>query len=189
MMESVFYSWILKFNTVAAFKRTFGAMETVILLFVVTGCSMLDFANEWIWNPIWTMGILLAVLIADLISGFALSVKRSQGFSSRKFNVWILSVFGFLFILGVSYNLPRINEEFGFTFLTPLLIIISRCFFLLILLNTLLSAIKNMVLLGAIRGTLGDFFYKYIDTYKNRTERTLRDTIKDLKQNDNAPTD
>lgn len=90
-------------------------------------------------------------------------------------------MFGFLFMLGVGYNFPRVNDVLGWPALSPLLTGIVRLLYLLMLTNTIISAGKNLTLVGAISGKVGEFFIKYIDTYKNRVEDIM---VKQVKQID-----
>jgi hypothetical protein len=156
-------------------------MERMTLLFSVLFVSLQDFLNEWIWHPTWMLGLLLVVLFADLCTGIALSLRRGEGISTRKFTTWCFTVAGFIFLLGVMYNMPRVNTELGlFPMVSPILSVISRCFYLMFLLNPILSAMKNLVLVGALKGPLALFAIKYIDTYKNKAEDLLLTSIKKI---------
>ena len=152
-------------------------MERSFILSIAILISFQDFLNEWVWNPMWTIYVLLAILISDLFFGVALSFKRHQGFSTRKFKIWILTCFGFIFILGATYNFPRINDALYFPMISPVLVVISRCFYLLMLFETCVSAGKNLVLLGGIKGRVAEWFTRYVDTGKNRVEAILKEQI------------
>lgn len=156
-------------------------MEKVLFLMAVTFLSFEQWLDHYIWHPWWTIYVLLLSMLADLLSGIALSIKRGEHFSTRKFTVWISTMFGFLFMLGVGYNFPRVNDELGWPALSPLLSGIVRLLYLLMLTNTIVSAGKNLTLVGAIHGKVGEFFIKYIDTYKNRVEDIV---VKQTKQID-----
>lgn len=160
-------------------------MERNFALLIVVFLSYQDFLNEWIWSPFWTIYVLLAILFADLCSGLALSLKRGEGFSTKKFTTWILTCFGFFFVLGVTFNFPKINEALFFPTLSPLLVVVSRCFYLLMLFNTLASTGKNMVLVGALKGNIGLFFLRYIDTYKNKAEDVLTKQFQEIGSDNN----
>ena len=156
-------------------------MEKVLFLMAVTFLSFEQWLDQYIWHPWWTIYVLLLSMLADLLSGISLSIKRGEHFSTRKFTVWISTMFGFLFMLGVGYNFPRVNDVLGWPALSPLLTGIVRLLYLLMLTNTIISAGKNLTLVGAISGKVGEFFIKYIDTYKNRVEDIM---VKQVKQID-----
>lgn len=147
------------------------SMERLTLLLSVTFLSLQDFLNEWLWSPTWMIVMLLVVLHADLVTGIALSLRRKEGFSTNKFTTWMFTVAGFLFLLGFMYSMPKVNTELGlFPGFSPVLAVIAKCFYLLMLINPALSSIKNLVLVGALKGPLALYAVKYIDTYKNKHE-------------------
>lgn len=155
-------------------------MEKGFFLIVVTFLSFEQWLDQYVWHPWWTIYVLLLSMAADLLSGVALSIKRGEHFSTRKFTVWITTVFGFMFMLGVGYNFPRVNNELGWPALSPLLTGIVRLLYLLMLTNTIISTGKNLTLVGAIHGKVGEFFIKYIDTYKNRVEDIMTKQIDEI---------
>lgn len=166
-------AWCHKMKVVSLLTPL-NSMERTTLLASVVFISFQDFLNEWIWHPAWMLGLLLAVLHADLFTGIALSLRRGEGFSTDKFTTWCFTVVGFLFLLGVMYNMPKVNTELGlFPIISPILEVISRCFYLMLLLNPILSALKNLVLAKAITGPIALWAIKYIDTYKNKAEDLL----------------
>jgi len=175
------HAWGHKMNFLLLLKPL-NKMERHILLLSVAFMSLQDFLNEWMWSPPWTLSILIVVLHADLFSGIALSLKNGEGFSTKKFASWLFTVVAFLFLLGVTYNMPKINDALGWPAISPILAVISKCFYLLILLNTILSAFKNLVLVGALKGQIALLAIKYIDTYKNKAGEALIKTINSVKE-------
>lgn len=127
--------------------------------------------NNWVWEPTWSIGIMLVVLLADFLTGTTLSLKNGEGFSTKKATAWGWSVLSTWVLLGIAHNMPRLNREFGFTEIETLIAYIPRALYLYILLIQLGSAIKNAALAGILKGAIADFALKYIDTYKKKLDK------------------
>lgn len=146
-------------------------MSKVLYILTLVILSIFSaFIQEWVWSPIWMIGFMTVILIGDFITGVGVSFKKNQGFSSRKAMKWVFTVFAVWFVLGVSYNFPKINQEIGIPGVTETLTLFPKILYWIMLLFQLSSCIKNAALLGIFPTKVATWIIKYIDRHKDKIE-------------------
>ena len=139
--------------------------------FSIALASMVASIELWVWSPFYSLVIYFVVLVADFVSGVMVGVKkRNEGFLTQKAQRLPVILIGHLILLGVFYNLGKINHDLGIQGLNNVVFdgAARTAYFYVIGIN-LVSFIKNLVLLGALKGKAGEFLTKYVDTQKNLT--------------------
>ena len=141
---------------------------SILFSFIATCLGSFE---QWIWSPFWTIIILWFIIFLDFVTGLGVSmIKNKESFNTSKGLKTILIWFTYNSILGLAFNFAKINELFGIKEVTPFLNVFPRLLYLYIFSVLFLSVVKNATLLGLIKGKIGDFICKYIDTYKNKLE-------------------
>lgn len=131
--------------------------------------SLTGFLEQWLWSPLYSLIIYLIVLTADFISGIFVGMKvRNEGFLTQKGQRLPVILVCHLILLGVFFNLGKINDDLGVKGVDDVVFNgIARAFYFYVITINLTSFIKNLVMLGYVKGAVADFFTKYIDKQKN----------------------
>lgn len=172
------------------FRSMFGLKSRMVFfvaLFFATTYYFVDFFTLWIWSPYWSFVLLQATLLADMISAIGVSYKRGGGFETRKSFKTILTGLSYTVMLGLIFNLPRVNDEFGFSELTPTISHFGKAVYTFCYTNLALSFLKNVTIIGLIPGPIGKMIYRYIDVYKNDVGDQINNKLSLGKRQSNEP--
>jgi hypothetical protein len=152
----------LQYKGPAAFNALLS-IEVAMLTLVATAIE------QWLWSPFYSLVIYFIVLTADFVSGIYVGMRvRKEGFLTQKGQRLPVILVCHLVLLGVFYNLGRINEDLGVGGIDAVIFEgVARAFYFYVISINLMSFIKNMVLLGYLKGAIADFFQRYIDKQKN----------------------
>lgn len=140
-------------------------MQLAIIIGILTWIS--EFISHWVWNPPYALGFMTVVLICDWISAIARDCKIANGFSTQKSERFVLKLIAYWMILGIVFNLPRINTIHGTESVQSLINKMPSAIYMVMLSYTITSIVKNWVLAKQLDGRIAKVINKYIDTYKN----------------------
>lgn len=126
------------------------------------------FVENWIWSPFWSLFLMWVLISADFVSGVSVAFKRKEGFHSNKALKSVRTIISYTVILGFVFNFPKINTVFGTSDVQGLIEKFPGYLYMIIFTYLFLSFVKNLVLLGLIKGVVGKWIYDYIDVYKNK---------------------
>lgn len=148
------------------------ALMDVLLALVATSLSIIPFIEQWIWSPAYSLVFYFIILIGDFISGLAVGViKRKEGFLTQKAQRLPIIMVCHLILLGVAYNLGRVNNDLGVASIgVAIFDSAARVIYFYVIGVNFFSFIKNITLLGYLKGEIGTFIMKYIDKQKNILE-------------------
>lgn len=151
--------------------RIFSLLD--VLTAISLACTTIISGVEmWIWSPFYSLVVYFIVLIADFSAGVAVGVKkRHEGFLTAKAQRLPIIALAHLIILGIFFNLGRINHDLGIRDLgSGIFDISARTVYFYILGVNLMSFFKNLALLGYLPKKVSDFLIRYIDTHKNLSD-------------------
>lgn len=167
-----FNSWKDFGKTITGIQYKSLAMLDLMLSIQLAFFSLFDFVNQWIWSPPYSLVVYFIVLGADFLSGVAVGMKvKNEGFMTQKGQRLFIIFPAHLVILGVLFNLGRINSDIGFKGVDEAIFNgAARAFYFYVIGINLISFMKNLVMLGYIKGAVATFFENYIDKHKNITD-------------------
>ena len=154
------------------FKNKFQIEIAMILSISLAWIN--TFIETYIFFPSWALWILIATLMLDLISAVILSFKRGVGFRTDRFMDSIFKMVFMVILLGIMYNLPKINEVIGLVGVTDTLEYFPRIIYWYLILNTLASAGKNAALAKILPDWIAKFFMRYVDKYKDDVDYSYK---------------
>lgn len=160
-------------TTLTGVKYKAPAVFNLLLSIEVSMLSLLvAWIENWVWSPMYTLVFYAIVLSADFLSGIMVGVKvRHEGFLTQKAQRLPIILACHLVLLGLLYNAERINTDIGFADINPIFFSgIARGFYFYTIGVNLVSFVKNLVMLGYVKGAVAQFFEKNIDTQKNVTD-------------------
>lgn len=157
------------FLTVSGLQFKIAALFNVLLSAEFAMLSLTGVLEQWLWSPLYSLVVYLLILTADFLSGIAVGMRvRNEGFLTQKGQRLPVILICHLILLGFFYNLGRINNDLAVKGVDVIVFDgIARAFYFYVISINLISFLKNLVLLGYIKGAVADFFEKFIDKQKN----------------------
>lgn len=148
--------------------KGFAMLDLVVSLQLAL-VSMLAFIDQWIWAPYYSLFIYMLLLGADFLSGVAVGMKvKNEGFLTQKGQRIFIIFPAHLIILGILFNAGKINHDLGFQGVDDgVFTFAARAFYFYVMGINLISFMKNMALLGVLKGQIADWFANYVDKHKN----------------------
>lgn len=134
-------------------RRNWFAWDSLSLFIAI----ILGVIEANVWSPAQGYLTVVALIVADFITGVSLAAKRKQ-IETRKAMRIVYKIIAYTTIMAFAHNLAK-NE--------PLLFWLTDAVFFPIALILFLSLIKNLSLLGYIPKDVATMLYKNIDKYKN----------------------
>lgn len=160
--------------TTGAKYKLLALADFACALVVSLSLGIVEGVEHWIWSPFYTLVIYFAVLGADFLSGVAVGIKvRKEGFITQKGQrLFIIFIVHFV-LLGVMFNLGRINTDLGVEEIPAKMFdVVARTFYMYVLGINIISFARNCSALGIIKGSIADFLVKNIDPHKSQSEIT-----------------
>jgi hypothetical protein len=115
------------------------------------------FVENWIIYPAVSYYALIALIFSDYLTGVCLALKRND-FKTRKFVRIFWTLLSHTALLSFSMQLSK-----G----TVSLFWLNEAVFVPLVLVNLISLVKNLSLLGYVKKSFAEYFYKKIDSHKN----------------------
>jgi len=166
------------FETLSTVKLPMFTFITTMISVTAIALAMFTVLEDWYWEPLWTIPILVGAYVVDLYTAIRLSgAMKGQAFvfQTNRFKKWVADLIGVLLILGMLHGIPVIAREMGkwqgmgeenLRLIHSFLVGMSWTIFTSIFITSFLSAIGNASKAGMIHPKLGKWISKRIDTYK-----------------------
>lgn len=152
--------------------KTLATKKIMLYLVLLTGSFFISFIaifEHWVWSPWWSFVIFCMVFFMDWITAIRVSFKRGGTFNTEK----TIDFFGRLvfsaLLLCIVHNAPKLNSALGVTDerMRMILELAPSGLYLSLFFTTLISAVKNAVIVGWVKGRTAKWIYKNFDSHKN----------------------
>jgi len=145
--------------------------------------------EEWLWSPLWTLFLLIAVIILDFISAVASNWEKDKGLKTEKAIKVPVTIAAYIILLAImnslgkavtAFEMDEIFNPVAFDYMA------KSVYFLCFSIN-FISALKHMSNLGLIPKPVAKFIERFIDTHKNRIEEVIDNKIISPQEPGEAP--
>lgn len=149
--------------------KAFAMIDLCVSVILALSFDVIGITEKWVWSPFYSIVVYMCVLAADFISGvFVGMTKKREGFMTSKGQRLFIIFPTHFILLGVMFNLGRINADLGIKEIPASVFdLAARSFFFYVLIINLLSFAKNLSLLGLLKGKAAKLLEEYIDPHKN----------------------